>query len=417
MKLEEEENKELLDTFKKRKVSIIFGGSGFIGLHLTKKLLNQEHKVIVIDKYKHSELEVIKDKLINKNDLHFFRFDMVQDAYNNLDFLNTIYEEDDGNNINIFHLASNLGPEKVTENHSIDDYILNFNFYNYLKKLVDFNKKLKFNKIIFASTSEVYGEQENMSECESTSINILKDKYRPQYALQKLTAENLLLNFGKDFNQEVIVTRLFNIVGPGQKEGFVISNFNKIFKENLETIKSNIRALKNIPREDYPVLSLKPFIIYGDGKQSRTFTDISDTVNALELLSNYKENYKEDAFTINEETKIINSIINIACSKNEISILKLAYKYLEFYKHILQNFLIDKDEFNKLNENQKKYINYLLEEIHDKKTFISFISPNDENNISIGASKRIPSVFKLYKVLGYKPVKNINNIIGTLINE
>lgn len=409
--MNQDKKTEIESTFKKRNISIIFGGSGFIGLHLTKKLLNLDkdsHKVIVIDKYKHPELEIIKEKLINKNDLQFFQFDMVRDTYSNLDFLNTLYEEDNGNNITIFQLASSLGPENVTKHHSIEDYLLNFNFYSYLVRLMDpdqntFIKNLKFNKIIFASTSEVYGEQANMNESEDVRVNILKDRYRSQYALQKLTAENLLLNFGKDFNQNVIVTRLFNIVGPGQKEGFVISNFNKIFKKNLDTIKTNLELIKD---SSSTVEILTPFNIYGDGKQSRTFTDISDTVNIFHLLSAYQDKKLENH---DDEINIVNSIINIACIKNEISILKLTYKYLEFYKHVLQGILINEID---LNESQKKYLNELLQKVQDKVTFINFIEPSKSNNISIGATKRIPLVFKLYKVLGYKPSKNLNNIIN-----
>jgi len=404
------ENNELENTFKKRNVSIIFGGSGFIGLHLIKKLLNLDkdsHKVIVIDKYKHPEIDKIKESIVDKNDLQFYQFDMVQDPYSNLEFLNTLYEEDNGNNINIFQLASSLGPENVTKHHSIEDYLLNFNFYSYLVRLMDPNsptyiKNLKFNKIIFTSTSEVYGDQANMNESEDVRVNILKDRYRPQYALQKLTAENLLLNFGKDFNQNVIVTRLFNIVGPGQKDGFVLSNFNRIFKKNLEIIKTNLELIKD---EKSTTEILKPFNIYGDGKQSRTFTDISDTVNAMHLLTIYMDKHEE----FNDELNIVNSIINIACVKNEITILKLAYKYLEFYKHIIQGILINETN---LNENQKKYLNMLLDDIVTKNNFINFIEPSKDNNINTGVQKRIPTVFKLYKVLGYKPSKNLNNIVN-----
>lgn len=394
---------ELMEVFKKQNISIVFGGSGFIGLHLTKKLLNlkdDNHKVIIIDKVESPEIKLIRDQLKNKNDLMFFKFDMVADPYTNLEFLNTFYEEENGNNVNLFQLASSLGPENVKANHSILDYLINFNFYNYLVQVVKTNK-ITFNKIIFASTSEVYGNQSNMSETEDTCVNILKDRYRPQYALQKLTAENLLINFGKDYKQNVIVTRLFNIVGPNQKEGFVISNFNKIFKENLNIIKLNLNIIKDGKDE---TIALNPFNIYGDGKQSRVFTSVEDTSNVLHLLTTYQEKNTD------EELKIVNSIINIACIKNNTTILKLVYKYLEFYKYIVQNIITDNPNFD---ENQIQYLKSILTEIESKDSFINFIEPSETNNFSTGALKRIPIVFKLYKILNYKPVKNINNIINS----
>jgi len=399
----------------KKTTSIIFGGSGFIGLHLAKKLLNLDpevksnnHKVIIIDKYQSPEIKTIKANLENSSDLIFFNFDMIADPYSNLDFLKEIYLEENGKNINIFHFASSLGPELVKVNNSIMDYLLNFNFYNYLATLVQENKNLKFNKIIFSSTSEVYGNQSILNETDSCHINILVDKYRSEYALQKLTMENLLINFGKDYNQEVIVTRLFNIVGPNQKEGFVISNFNKIFTKNLDTVKKNLDFLSNETSESIELKEIEPFKIYGDGKQSRVFTDVSDAVNAMHLLTTYKEKSNVE---LDEENKIINSIINIACVKNNTTILNLAYNYLNFYKYIFQNILMDNPDFN---EKQIQYLkNELLESIQKKEKFITFIEPSENNAISIGANKRIPTVFKLYKILGYKPLKNINNIINT----
>jgi len=410
--MEEMESLDVTKTIRKKTISIIFGGSGFIGLHLTKKLLNLDleneknnHKVIIIDKYQSDEIKDIRENLKNSNDLIYFNFDMVNDPYSNLDFLKEFYKEENGRNINIFHFASSLGPELVKVNNSIMDYLLNFNFYNYLVTLVQMEKNLKFNKIIFSSTSEVYGDQNILNETDNCHVNILEDRYRSQYALQKLTMENLLINFGKDYNQEVIVTRLFNIVGPNQKEGFVISNFNKIFKENLNTVKKNLDILKN-ENTTQEILAIEPFKIYGDGKQSRVFTDISDTVNVMHLLTTYKEK----SSIPEEENKIINSIINIACVKNNTTILKLTHVYLEFYKYIFQNILTDNPNFN---ENQKNYINIeLLENIQKKESFITFVEPTEQNSISIGATKRMPTVFKLYKIIGYKPLKNINNIIN-----
>jgi len=403
-----ERDESIENTFRKRMVSIIFGGSGFIGFNLAKKLCtldnNNEHKIIIIDKVKNPKFDEFRETLQNKNNLQFFQFDMVKDNYSELEFLETFYEEEFGNNINLYLLASTVGPELVKHHHSIEDYLLNFNIYNYLVNLLnpENNKKLKFNRIIFTSSSEVYGEQANMNEDDLVCLDVTKDGYRPQYALQKLTAENLFLNLGKTFNQDIIVTRLFNIVGPDQKEGFVLSNFNQIFKENLDIIKTNLGLIKD---NNSTIQNLKPFNVYGDGKQSRVFTDISDTVNTMHLLSTYKESESNSKI---KNSRIINSIINIACIKNETSIIKLVYKYLEFYKYIIQNILTQED----LTEEQQKYLKNILEDISTKDSFINFIEPTESNNIGIGALKRIPTVFKLYKVLGYKPVKNLNNIIS-----
>jgi len=391
-----EEVNEILEIFETKKISIIFGGAGFIGSALTKKLLADESsKVIVIDKDKEalSKLEDNANLITKEINLN--------DSLDSLDFLNEYYEEENGQNVTLYLFASSLGPEKVSKENNIPDYLLNFNMYHYLTRII-ISKKLKFKRIIFSSTSEVYGNQENMDENSDVLIDLKSEGHRPQYALQKLTAENLLLNLGKDLHQEVIITRLFNIVGKGQKEGFIISNFNKIFKQNLDNIKSNISVLNNNPECIEDILKnngINKFKIYGNGTQSRVFTSIEDTVEIYSKLSTYIE-----SSSIPPEDKIINNIINIACIKNNITVMKLVQKYLDFYKSIFENIL--EDPVNDFNESQLQYIKQLINDVKAKEPFYEKI-----DNGNIGQLKRSPTVFKLYKVLNYKPVKNLNNII------
>jgi UDP-glucose 4-epimerase len=160
--------------------------------------------------------------------------------------------------------------------------------------LLHANKKKK--KVILASTSEVYGKSEQKTFSEDGDLILgPTTKSRWSYACSKAIDEFLALAYWKEKRLPVVITRLFNVVGPRQtgRYGMVIPRFVK-------------QALEN-----------KPITIFGDGKQSRCFAHVKDAVDALIRLS--------------QTEKAVGEVVNLGSDK-EITIEKLAKKIKEVAK-------------------------------------------------------------------------------------
>jgi UDP-glucose 4-epimerase len=179
----------------------------------------------------------------------------------------------------VIHLAAFLGVKR-TETYKLKCLDININGTKNVLEAINTNKKIK--KIVFASSSEVYGEPENnpVSEIEKTSGKTV-------YAISKLTGEEFIKAYSEELkNYKYTILRYFNTFGPYQISQFVIPKFIDLVKKN------------------------KSPIINGDGKQIRTFIYSEDTAKAtVDSLLSKKTN---------------NKTINIGNEKNKINLLKLA---------------------------------------------------------------------------------------------
>ena len=344
----------------------ILGGAGFIGKHLIKKI-NKKYNVIVIDKVIPVEL---KEKYKN---IEFHEFDILEDFDKLKDF--------DFTNTTVFHLASILGPELITPDSSEKDFQLNFKLYNFFR-----TQSLK--RFIFTSSSEVYGDQSKMDENDQVSIDVSKEGARSLYALQKLTAENLFRQLPCEF----IITRLFNIVGAGQRTDFVLPIFDSILKHNLQLLS-----------EKQPFENFKKFVINGDGNQRRTFMSVTELSRAFEALITFTQEVDAP-----KDSRIINDTINMACIKNNFTIKEVVINYLSFFGVIIDNSLKILEEMDSSNEDKE----YLINIRNNLKDLIEY----NENGL-VGQVSRNPLVFKLYKVLNKKPIKNMSKIIGEIFEN
>jgi UDP-glucose 4-epimerase len=213
---------------------LITGGNGFIGRHLYNKL-KINHNVIIIDITPGAN--VTRMDLSNLSDCERV-------------VLNSIITEVDI----VYHLASSIGVENIEKNPK--QTLIKSNKIN--NEIIPLCAKHNI-KLIFASTSEVYGSNDSlMSESDNLKIISSEVSMRGSYAAQKILAEFLV----KASVENYCIVRFFNVVGPGQNPsvGFIIPKF-------VERARNN---------EDIP--------IYGDGNQVRTYCDIRDAVNVLELL-------------------------------------------------------------------------------------------------------------------------------------
>jgi len=225
---------------------LVTGGAGFIGSHLSRYLISKGHKITILDNFSNSSPANIRDMLLNKQ-VKLVKGD-VRDA-------KLISDVTDGIDT-IFHLAAQIHIDKsiLEPKETFEVNVLG------TLNILEVALKRDFKKIVFASTSEVYGTVLNGSITEEHPLN-------PQspYAASKAAADRLCYAYSKTYGMNVSIIRNFNTYGPFQKDtgyGSVIPIFIR-------------RVLEN-----------KPPIIYGSGDQTRDFMYIEDAVRAYDIVMN-----------------------------------------------------------------------------------------------------------------------------------
>ena len=250
---------------------IVTGGAGFIGSHLVERLLAMPGRVSVIDDLSTGQtanlsaiagdprLTLISRKISECPDLD----GLIQTA------------------TSIFHLAATVGVEYVLQHTSAS-------LQNNVREsdiLIAAAARHRV-PLLLASSSEVYGKSESFSEDDELVIGP-PTVSRWSYACSKLMVEFLALAAARESRLPVIIARLFNTVGPRQtgRYGMVLPRFMKA------------------------ALAGQPLRVFGDGRQSRCFCWVGDTVEALLRLQ--------------QTPDARGGIVNVG-STNPISILDLA---------------------------------------------------------------------------------------------
>ncbi len=259
--------------------NLILGGAGFIGQHLTHKLLkSRQQRVTIIDNLSTGKINL--DEFSEYKNLFSFIHSDVQNVEDK-ELLKLMRD-----NNRIFHFAGSVGVEHIDK----DPSGTLFNNNSLTNKLIPLFKESK-RHVIFSSTSEVYGNgpfnEENFCNIGPSS------KLRWGYAASKLMTEFLLNASGVPYT----VLRFFNIVGPGQLPdyGMVLPRFIKAAKNN----------------ED--------LIVYGTGEQIRCFFHIDDATDAIIKCVNFKNELfnvgNDQPTTINELAK---KVVEISGSNSKI---------------------------------------------------------------------------------------------------
>ena len=225
---------------------LVTGGAGFIGSHLVKHLASEGHKVTILDDFSNGDLKNVWE-LINNKKVRIIKGDVRDSA-----LLAHITNDID----TIFHLAAQIHIDK-----SILEPKMTFDVnVTGTLNILELALKKDFEKIIYASTSEVYGSALKEKIDENHPMN----PHSP-YAASKLAADRLCYAYAETYGLNISIIRNFNTYGPFQKDtgyGAVIPIFIK------------------------RVLDGKPPVIYGDGTQTRDFMYIEDAVKAYSLLMN-----------------------------------------------------------------------------------------------------------------------------------
>lgn len=232
---------------------LITGGAGFIGGHLTEKLLAMGHKVTVIDNYSTGSPRNLAQVRSNSN-LQVIEDDLL--LYGDLEKLIA------GTDV-IYHLAAAVGVELVVHDPVRTIRTNVEGSARVLELAAKYHKR-----VILASTSEVYGKSANPEFNENDDLLIgCPIRSRWSYACSKLLDEFYLMAYHRNMALPGTVVRFFNTVGPRQtgQYGMVI------------------------PRFVQAALSGQTLKVYGTGEQSRCFCHVFDTVRALVALADCPE--------------------------------------------------------------------------------------------------------------------------------
>jgi len=272
--------------------AFVTGGAGFIGSHLTEKLLNNNYEVTVFDNLLRG------NKLPNNKDINLINNSILD--YKDL-------EKHTKNCDIIFHLAAFLGVDQVAQNPIITMETENIGTYNIVNAAI----KNDIPKIVYASTSGVYGKTD-MEHAVNEDFNVSPSS---SYAIAKRYNEIYLKSVYQKHNINTFSLRYFNIYGPRQDNRMVIPRFFE-------------QAIKN---ED--------IIVYGNGMQTRDFTYIDDTIDATFNIPNMCNG---------------SEIINIAKGE-DITMLELAKKIKIITNSSSKINLVDNPSFRKDYEVEKRY--------------------------------------------------------------
>jgi Nucleoside-diphosphate-sugar epimerases len=266
---------------------LITGGAGFIGSHLTKKLLKNNYQVIVVDNLI-TGCEKNIEEFKNDKNFTFIKADVIKPLTDlpKIDYL--------------FHLASPASPNhqsKISYHQlALETMLVNTTGTLELLKLAKKHQA----KFLFASTSEVYGNPLVHPQNEGYFGNVNPIGPRAVYDEAKRFGETLTSYFVKKEGVDGKIARIFNTYGPNMRVD------DKRMVVNFIT-----QALKN-----------KPITIFGNGKQTRSLCYVDDLVDGLIKLMFNKNTYGEvvnlgnpEEHTVLEYAKIIKRLAN---SKSEI---------------------------------------------------------------------------------------------------
>ena len=242
---------------------IVTGGAGFIGSNIVKKLVSRGDNVTVIDNLntgKEKNLESVKDMIV-----------FLKDNILNVELLEKEVENIDG----VFHQAALAS---VQDSFSKPEEYHNVNV-NGTENILKLAKKNNF-KVVYASSSSVYGNPERIPIKESDNKNPINP-----YAETKLKKEELAIKYSK-MGAKVIGLRYFNVFGKGQSKEYA-----GVLKLFLERIRDGL-----------------PPKINGDGTQFRDFVYVEDVANANIMSMDSKVNH--EFFNVGTNTSI--TILDLA---------------------------------------------------------------------------------------------------------
>ena len=255
---------------------LVTGGAGFIGSNIVEELLKRNYSVRVLDNFSTGKRE----------NLHPFEKD-IEIIEGDIRSYHTVNQAIKGIDVVLHQAALPSVPRSINDPLTTNDV----NVGGALN-ILDAAKDHKVKRIVFASSSSVYGDNPELPKHEGMMPNPLSP-----YAVSKLTAEKYCQVFGKLYNIETVVLRYFNVFGPRQDPN---SQYSAV-----------------IPKFIKAMMNDKQPTIYGDGTQSRDFTYVSNVVegNLLAATKNIETGLVMNCachgqVTLNELVQQLNVLLN-----------------------------------------------------------------------------------------------------------
>jgi UDP-glucose 4-epimerase len=314
--------------------ALITGGAGFVGSHLAEALLARGDEVFALDNLSTGSIDNIEHLKEHP------RFHYAIDSVTNEPVVAELVDRVDV----VFHMAAAVGVRLIVES-PVTTIETNVHGTEMILKVA--NKKKK--KVLIASTSEVYGKSATVPFREDADLVMgPTTKGRWSYACSKAIDEFLALAYHKEKRLPVVVIRLFNTVGPRQtgRYGMVVPNFVK-------------QALLG-----------HPLTVFGDGRQSRCFTYVSDVVDVLLKLA--------------DDPAAVGEVFNIGNDREEVTMLDLARRVKERTGSRSEIVMVPYDQAYE-------------EGFEDMQ-------------------RRVPDVSKLRRLTGYEPKVHLDEILDRVID-
>lgn len=252
---------------------LVTGGAGFVASDLAIKLASDpQNNVTVVDNLLTGDRRKLPMRLAPN--MRFIKCDV-----NRLEDISAVFF---ANRFDyVFHYAAVVGVKRTTDNP-----VMVLRDIDGIRNILDLSKNTGVQRVLYSSSSEVYGEPVEIPQNERTTP--LNSKL--PYAIVKNIGEAFLRSYHKEFGLPYTVFRFFNTYGPHQSRDFVVSKF--------------IRA----------ALANEDITLYGDGSQTRTFCYIDDNTDAC--LAAFRRG------------EVLNDVVNIG-SDAEITIKDLARLIIE----------------------------------------------------------------------------------------
>nr|HID59273.1 NAD-dependent epimerase/dehydratase family protein [Desulfobacterales bacterium] len=316
---------------------LITGGAGFIGSHLAEAILEKGDEVYIIDDLSTGSLDNIRP--LQEDERYKGRLFVTIDSIFNDDIMLELVSICD----RVYHLAAAVGVQYIL-NNPLKSIKINIQG---TEKVLELSAKFK-KKVLITSSSEVYGKHRHAPLVETDNIIYgPSTKFRWSYAASKLIDEFSALAYHRTKGLEVVIVRLFNTVGPRQTSAYGMV----------------------IPRFVRQALLKEPLTIYGDGKQTRTFTYVKDVVHAL--------------ISLMDEPRAVGEIFNVGGTE-EISIEALAKKIIDITG----------------SDSTLEYIPY-------EKAFLKDFEDME---------RRVPGIQKIKSFIGFEPQTDLDTILHRVID-
>jgi nucleoside-diphosphate-sugar epimerase len=313
---------------------LITGGAGFIGSHLAERHLASGDEVYIVDDLSTGSMENIQHLKSGP------RFQYCIDTVTNVRLMSEMVDLSDL----IYHLAAAVGVRLVVES-PVRTIETNVRGTEVVLSLAA--KKSK--RVLITSTSEVYGKREQVPFREDDDLVLgPTNKGRWSYACSKAIDEFLAIAYWKEKKLPIVIARLFNTVGPRQtgRYGMVVPNFVR------------------------QALSGGDITVFGDGHQSRCFTNVNDAVDMLVGIANHPGATGE--------------VFNVGSSQ-EITIADLAARIKEMTHSASRIVFVPYDEAY-------------------EEGFEDML-------------RRVPDIGKVSKLLGFEPHISIDETLRAIINH